>query len=57
MHIKDEFILDDGKIDILSIKPLARLGYYDYTYVDKMFEMKAPAATAEELAGLEGRTD
>ncbi|ATR79647.1 flavin reductase family protein [Moraxella osloensis] len=57
VHIKDEFILDDGKIDILSIKPLARLGYYDYTYVDKMFEMKAPAATAEELAGLEGRTD
>lgn len=57
VHIKDEFILPDGKIDILSIKPLARLGYYDYTYVDKLFEMKAPAATQEELAGLEGSTD
>lgn len=57
VHIRDEFILPNGKLDILAIKPLARLGYYDYTYVDKIFEMKAPAATAVELAGLEGRTD
>ena len=39
IHIKDEFITPEGKIDILKIKPLARLGYSDYTYVDKVFEI------------------
>ncbi|MGE6342004.1 flavin reductase family protein [Psychrobacter celer] len=57
VHIKDEFIMDNGKIDIAAIKPLARLGYYDYTVVEKIFEMKAPVASDKELAGLEGRTD
>lgn len=47
--------MDNGKLDIKSIRPIARLGYYDYTVVDQIFEMKAPAATKEELAGLEGR--
>ncbi|MGP5095355.1 hypothetical protein CD144_04285 [Staphylococcus equorum subsp. linens] len=55
VHIKDEVILENGKLDIKSIRPIARLGYYDYTVVDEIFEMKAPAATKEELAGLEGR--
>ncbi len=45
----------EPKLDIKSIKPIARLGYYDYTVVNEIFEMKAPAASKEELAGLEGR--
>lgn len=55
VHIDDKVILDNGKLDIKSIKPIARLGYYDYTVVNEIFEMKAPAASKEELAGLEGR--
>ncbi|MCG3402143.1 flavin reductase family protein [Staphylococcus massiliensis] len=55
IRIDDDVILDNGKLDIQSIRPIARLGYYDYTVVDEIFEMKAPAATKEELAGLEGR--
>jgi flavin reductase (DIM6/NTAB) family NADH-FMN oxidoreductase RutF len=55
VHIKDDIILPSGKLDILKIKPIARLGYYDYTVINEIFEMKAPAATKEELAGLEGR--
>lgn len=55
VHIDDKVILDNGKLDIQSIRPIARLGYYDYTVVDEIFEMKAPSATKEELAGLEGR--
>lgn len=55
VHIDDDVIMDNGKLDIKSIRPIARLGYYDYTVVDQIFEMKAPAATKEELAGLEGR--
>ncbi len=57
VHIRDEFILPDGKIDIVKIRPLARMGYSDYTTVDHVFEMK-PSQSAdvrEDLSlGLEG---
>ena len=36
------------------LRPIARLGYYDYTVVDHVFEMRIPGADAAELAGLEG---
>ena len=55
VHIDDNVILDNGKLDIKSTRPIARLGYDDYTVVDEIFEMKAPKASKEELAGLEGR--
>jgi len=57
IHIKDEFITPDGKIDILALKPLARLGYSDYTTVDRVFEI-APHSlkgdTSDLRLGLEG---
>ena len=34
IHVNDEVISSDGKLDIPKIKPLARLGYYDYAYID-----------------------
>ncbi len=43
IHIADD-ALTDGKLDIARIKPLARLGYFDYTYVDKSFTMRVPSA-------------
>ena len=59
VHIKDEFILPDGKIDIVRMQPLARMGYSDYTVVDKVFEIK-PSDMAgtdkERQLGLEGAT-
>lgn len=57
IHIKDEFILPDGKVDIAKIKPLARLGYSDYTTVDNVFELEPSkeAGVREDMAlGLEG---
>ncbi len=54
VHIKDEFILSDGRIDILRIRPLARLGYYDYTTVDSTFEMFIPGCNDKMMGGLEG---
>lgn len=39
VHIQDDVIGSDGKIDIVKIKPLARLGYGDYTTVDHSFTM------------------
>ena len=56
IHIDEKALTNDGRVDILGIKPIARMGYYDYTVVDNIFEMKIPAGSEEELAGLEGRT-
>ena len=56
IHIDEKALTSDGRIDILGIKPIARMGYYDYTVVDNIFEMKIPAGSEAELAGLEGRT-
>ena len=57
VHVKDEFIRDDGKLDMVAIKPLARMGYSDYTTVDHVFEMKPSKAAGDrdDIAfGLEG---
>jgi len=54
IHIKDDVIMPNGRIDILKIKPLARLGYYDYTTIESTFEMVIPGSNTRLLAGLEG---
>ncbi len=41
IHIKDE-VLTDGLIDLNKIRPLARLGYQQYTAVDNIFKMVRP---------------
>jgi flavin reductase (DIM6/NTAB) family NADH-FMN oxidoreductase RutF len=55
VHIKDEVVGPDGRLDILKIRPLARLGYYDYTSVESIFEMVIPGDNKALLAGLEGK--
>jgi flavin reductase (DIM6/NTAB) family NADH-FMN oxidoreductase RutF len=54
IHIDDAAITSDGRIDVLRLKPLARMGYYDYTFVESMFEMVIPGNSEALLAGLEG---
>ncbi|PKN63014.1 MAG: flavin reductase family protein [Deltaproteobacteria bacterium HGW-Deltaproteobacteria-15] len=54
IHIKDDVIKADGRLDIVKIRPLARLGYYDYTTVDSLFEMQIPGDNIALLTGLEG---
>jgi len=55
VHIRDDVIGPDGHINILRIRPLARLGYYEYTSVESLFEMVIPASNEALLAGLEGK--
>ena len=55
VHIMDEFILPDGKLDILRMKPIGRLGYYDYTCVESFFEMAIPGSNEDLRAGMEGK--
>ena len=50
IHISDDVLGDDGKIDVLAIRPLARLGYLDYTSVVEVFTME-PQATAAGMIG------
>lgn len=57
IHIKDDIIASDGRIDLLRIRPLARLGYYDYTSVESIFKMVIPDANEALLAGLEGKKE
>ncbi|MCP4326925.1 MAG: hypothetical protein GY791_00600 [Alphaproteobacteria bacterium] len=55
IHVDDGVVGADGKLDIARIRPIARMGYYDYAVVDEVFEMVIPGATPEELDGLAGR--
>ncbi len=57
VHIDDEVLTGEGLIDVLKIKPLARMGYYDYTYVDNQFQMVIGGDNTALLAGLEGSPD
>jgi flavin reductase (DIM6/NTAB) family NADH-FMN oxidoreductase RutF len=40
VHIRDDVLTADGKIDVLKIRPLARLGYADYTSVQEVFPIE-----------------
>ena len=58
VHIRDDVILPDGKIDMAKIRPLARMGYSDYTSAEHVFELPPSllaGGTRETAAlGLEG---
>ena len=53
VHIADEYLRTDGRLDIERIRPLARMGYHDYTSVEQVFTM-APRGSPARFAGLEG---
>ena len=56
IHIQDDCITDEGRVDILKLRPIARMGYYDYSSVESIFEMIIPDADEEFLAGLSGKS-
>jgi flavin reductase (DIM6/NTAB) family NADH-FMN oxidoreductase RutF len=57
VHIADEVLDPDGLVDILKIRPIARMGYFDYTTVDSKFRMVIPGDQSALLGGLEGSPD
>jgi flavin reductase (DIM6/NTAB) family NADH-FMN oxidoreductase RutF len=57
IHIDDAAIDANGRVDVLKIRPIARMGYYDYTSVESMFQMVIPGGSKALLAGLEGSAD
>jgi len=40
VHIDDAALTADGRVDILKLRPIARLGYKDYTTIDSVFQME-----------------
>lgn len=40
VHIADGALTDDGRVDVLKLRPIARLGYKDYVSVDAIFQME-----------------
>ena len=54
IHIADEVIDEKGMLDVSKMMPLARCGYFQYTTITDVFEMKPPASIEQ---GLEGRAD
>ncbi len=56
IHVADDAITPQGKLDYARIQPLARMGYYDYTAVRETFEMRIPGAVGASADGLEGKS-
>jgi len=40
VHIDDAALTADGRLDVLKIRPIARLGYKDYTSIESVFQME-----------------
>lgn len=41
VHIRDD-VINDGRVDVKAYKPIARLGYQDYSVVDDVFSIIRP---------------
>ena len=54
VHISDDVIGADGKLDIVKIRPLARMGYLDYTSVTEVFEMRPAGISDAMITGMSG---
>jgi flavin reductase (DIM6/NTAB) family NADH-FMN oxidoreductase RutF len=57
IHIADEVLDANGMVDIVKVRPIARMGYFDYTSVDSKFSMVIPGDQRALLGGLEGSPD
>jgi flavin reductase (DIM6/NTAB) family NADH-FMN oxidoreductase RutF len=53
VHIAD-YALKDGHLDIARLRPLARLGYLDYTSVTDVFQVSPPVPTEGRWKPVEG---
>jgi flavin reductase (DIM6/NTAB) family NADH-FMN oxidoreductase RutF len=61
VHIRDDALTPDGRIDVRAIRPICRLGYMDYAVIDNIFEMQVVGPHSEQnnrgLAGqAQGKT-
>ena len=55
IHFSGKFLTPEGRPDKTKIEPFARMGYYDYTCVRDVFEMRIPNVSGVLKDVLEGR--
>ena len=48
IHIKDDVLTPEGRLDVRKIRPLCRLGYMDYAVIDDFFEIQVTGPHSEE---------
>ena len=51
VHIDDDALTADGRVDIEKIKPIARLGYKDYVCVEQTFRMEKKRTPEDSVKG------
>jgi len=58
VHIDDAALTADGRVDLIKLRPIARLGYKDYVAVDAIFEMdkRMPEERKAVTIGASGRS-
>jgi len=54
IHIDDSVITASGKLDMIKVRPLARMGYFDYTSVTEVFEIRPTGTTEANVIGMSG---
>jgi flavin reductase (DIM6/NTAB) family NADH-FMN oxidoreductase RutF len=42
IHIRDDVLTPEGRVEVTRFRPLARLGYMDYAVVSEVFQMERP---------------
>jgi len=55
IHVADDVLTAECKLDIPKIQPIARMRYYDYACIRETFEMRIPNASGAAADGLEGK--
>jgi flavin reductase (DIM6/NTAB) family NADH-FMN oxidoreductase RutF len=56
IHIADGIICANGKLDMEKARPLARMGYLDYTSVTEVFELRPTGTSEDTIKGMSGGT-
>jgi len=56
IYVVDDVITPEGKLNFAKNEPIARSGFYDYTYVRDVLEMRIPIVTEAAEDGLESNS-
>jgi flavin reductase (DIM6/NTAB) family NADH-FMN oxidoreductase RutF len=54
IHVDDSIITPSGKLDMIKARPLARMGYLDYTSVTDVFELRPENTPENSVIGMSG---
>lgn len=53
MHIDERFV-KNGRVDAVAMQPIARCGYDEYTFIERVFSMARPAGGGNAFGGKGG---